>query len=93
PTWIEPTEWAANYKQGELQLMTSHAAHRLHSQFNYADIRKEYAIQNREPITIHPEDAKARGISDGDLVRAFNDRGQVLVGAHVSDGIKQGSVC
>ncbi|PMH46202.1 trimethylamine N-oxide reductase I catalytic subunit [Vibrio sp. 10N.286.49.B3] len=93
PTWLEPTEWAANYSDGELQLMTSHAAHRLHSQFNYADIRKEYAIQNREPITIHPADAKARGIKDGDLVRAFNERGQVLVGAHVTDGIKEGSVC
>ncbi len=93
PTWIEPDEWSANLTNGELQLMTSHAAHRLHSQFNYADLRERYAIQNREPITIHPEDAKARGIQDGDLVRAYNSRGQVLVGAHVSDGIKQGSVC
>jgi trimethylamine-N-oxide reductase (cytochrome c) len=90
---MEPTEWMFNYNDGELQLMTSHLAHRLHSQFNYADLRKEYAVQNREPITIHPEDAKARGIKDGDLVRAYNQRGQVLVGAFVSDGIKKGSVC
>ncbi|MGF1805910.1 trimethylamine-N-oxide reductase TorA, partial [Aliivibrio sifiae] len=93
PMWIEPTEWMFNYSDGELQLMTSHSAHRLHSQFNYADLRKEYAVQDREPITIHPEDAKARGIKDGDLVRAYNQRGQVLVGAFVSDGIKKGSVC
>lgn len=73
--------------------MTAHAAHRLHSQFNYAKIREEYAIANREPIWIHPEDAKARGIKTGDLVRAFNNRGQVLVGAEVTDRIKQGSVC
>ncbi|PTC04794.1 trimethylamine-N-oxide reductase TorA, partial [Vibrio mediterranei] len=33
------------------------------------------------------------GIKSGDLVRAYNDRGQVLVGALVTDGIKQGSVC
>ncbi|MGB2079451.1 MAG: molybdopterin-dependent oxidoreductase, partial [Vibrio sp.] len=68
PTWMEPTEWAPKLNDGELQLMTSHSAHRLHSQFNYADLRKEYAVANREPITIHPEDAKARGIKDGDLV-------------------------
>ena len=73
--------------------MTAHAAHRLHSQFNYAKIRDEYAIANREPISINIEDAKARGIKTGDLVRAFNDRGQVLVGALVTDGIKQGAVC
>lgn len=93
PTWIEPTEWALRTNDDHLQLMSSHAAHRLHSQFNYADIRKEYAVQNREPLTIHPEDAKTRGIKDGDLVRVFNNRGQVLAGAFVSDGIKQGSVC
>ncbi|MCG6410865.1 molybdopterin guanine dinucleotide-containing S/N-oxide reductase [Vibrio fluvialis] len=93
PTWLPPTEWVGNAKDGELQLMTSHAAHRLHSQLNYAKLRELYAIANREPIWIHPEDAKARGIADGDLVRAFNDRGQVLVGALITDGIKQGSVC
>ncbi|MGL5108956.1 MAG: molybdopterin dinucleotide binding domain-containing protein, partial [Vibrio ordalii] len=53
----------------------------------------QYAIANREPIWIHPEDAKVRGIKDGDLVRAYNQRGQVLVGALITDGIKQGSVC
>lgn len=93
PTWLEPTEYTGNAVDGELQLMTAHAAHRLHSQFNYAKIREEYAIADREPISIHPEDAKARGIKTGDLVRAFNGRGQVLVGALVTDGIKQGSVC
>ncbi len=93
PTWLEPTEWTGSAKKGELQLMCAHAAHRLHSQFNYAKLREEYAIANREPITINIEDAKAHGIKSGDLVRAFNDRGQVLVGALVTDGIKQGSVC
>ncbi|WP_153448716.1 molybdopterin guanine dinucleotide-containing S/N-oxide reductase [Vibrio algicola] len=93
PTWLEPTEYTGNAKDGELQLMTAHSAVRLHSQFNYADIRKQDAVANREPIVIHPQDAKSRGIKDGDLVRAFNQRGQVLVGAKVTDGIKQGSVC
>ncbi|WP_434998561.1 molybdopterin guanine dinucleotide-containing S/N-oxide reductase [Vibrio scophthalmi] len=93
PTWMEPVEYNGNAKEGELQLMTAHSADRLHSQFNYAKLRENYAIANREPISINTEDAKARGIQTGDLVRAFNDRGQVLVGALVTDGIKQGSVC
>ncbi|MGD8171740.1 molybdopterin guanine dinucleotide-containing S/N-oxide reductase [Vibrio sp. TRT 21S02] len=93
PTWMTPTEYTGSAKEGELQLMTAHAAHRLHSQFNYAKLREQYAVANREPIWIHPEDAKARGIKSGDLVRAFNQRGQVLVGAEVTDRIKQGSVC
>lgn len=93
PTWIEPTEFYGSAKNGELQLMSAHAAHRLHSQFNYAKIREQYAIGNREPISINPVDAKARGIKTGDLVRAYNDRGEVLVGALVTDSIKQGAVC
>ncbi len=33
--------------------------------------------QGREPIRMHPADAAARGIRDGDVVRVFNDRGQL----------------
>lgn len=93
PTWLAPTEWVGSAKADELQLMTSHAAHRLHSQLNYAKLRELYAVANREPIWIHPEDAQKRGINNGDLVRAYNQRGEILVGALITDGIKQGSVC
>lgn len=92
-SWIEPDEWKGSADKDQLQLLTAHPAHRLHSQLNYAALRKEYAIANREPVTIHPDDAKARGIVEGDLVRVWNGRGQVLVGAHVSDGIKPGIIC
>lgn len=34
-----------------------------------------------------------RQIADGDLVRVWNHRGQVLAGAVVSDGIKPGVMC
>ena len=92
-SWIEPDEWKGTADKDQLQLLTAHPAHRLHSQLNYASLRKEYAIANREPVTIHPDDAKARGIAEGDLVRVWNARGQVLVGAHISDGIKPGIIC
>lgn len=93
PTWLEPTEYTGSAKDGELQLMTAHSAYRLHSQFNYADVRKKYAIAGKEPIMIHKDDAAKRGIKTGDVVRVFNQRGQVLAGADVTDRIKQGSVC
>ena len=41
---------------------------------------------------IHPEDAGSRGIKDGDLVRIFNDRGQCLAGAVLSDGVMPGVI-
>jgi trimethylamine-N-oxide reductase (cytochrome c) len=49
-------------------------------------------VADREAIMIHPDDAKARGIADGDLVRAFNGRGQILVGALLSKDVRPGVV-
>lgn len=41
---------------------------------------------------INPLDAKAKGIKDGDLVRVFNDRGQLLAGAVLSDSYPRGVI-
>ncbi|MBP8922880.1 MAG: trimethylamine-N-oxide reductase TorA, partial [Thauera sp.] len=49
-------------------------------------------IAGREPVFLGPEDAAARGIQHGDLVRVFNDRGQLLAGAHVSENFPRGVV-
>ena len=56
-------------------------------------LRERYAVAGREPVTIHPQDARARGIADGDLVRVWNARGQVLAGAVVTEGIRPGVIC
>ena len=45
-----------------------------------------------EPIWMAPEDAEARGIESGDIVKLYNDRGIVLTGARVSQRIMPGSV-
>jgi anaerobic selenocysteine-containing dehydrogenase len=43
-------------------------------------------------LTLNPADAAARGISDGDEVRIFNDLGEVLCRARISDRVREG-VC
>jgi biotin/methionine sulfoxide reductase len=91
--WLEPDEWHGNAEEGQLELLSAHPAHRLHSQLNYTALREQYAVAGREPLTIHPQDAQARGIADGDLVRVWNVRGQVLAGAVVSEGIRPGVIC
>lgn len=93
PMWLAPDEWHGNAQPGQLQLLSAHPAHRLHSQLNHTSLRDRYAVAGREPITLHPQDAKMRQIADGDLVRVWNHRGQVLAGAVVSDGIKPGVMC
>ncbi len=43
-------------------------------------------------MRIHPRDAAARGIGDGDIVRLYNDRGACLAGAVLSDALRPGVV-
>ena len=93
PMWLEPDEWQGNAEPEQLQVLSAHPAHRLHSQLNYSSLRELYAVANREPVTIHPDDAQARGIQDGDTVRLWNARGQILAGAVISEGIKPGVIC
>ncbi len=93
PMWLAPDEWHGNAEPGQLQILSAHPAHRLHSQLNYSSLREQYAVAGREPVTLHPDDASARGIADGDVVRVWNHRGQVLAGAVVSEGIKPGVIC
>ncbi|MBQ9954459.1 MAG: molybdopterin-dependent oxidoreductase [Eggerthellaceae bacterium] len=45
-----------------------------------------------EPCWIHPNDAAARGIVDGDIVKVLNDRGIILTGARVSERVIPGCV-
>ena len=43
-------------------------------------------------VTIHPADAEARGIREGQTVRVWNDRGAFLAKARVSDAARPGLV-
>ncbi len=94
PGWSPPHEWrgSAIAERYPLSLNTSHPPHRLHSQLDNTPLRDKYAVSNREAMLINTQDAAARQIQSGDLVRAFNDRGQILVGAQVSDDIRPGVV-
>ena len=52
-------------------------------------IRNYAEVSAREPMLINVNDAKAKGVSTGDVVRVFNDRGEILVGALVTDIIPE----
>jgi trimethylamine-N-oxide reductase (cytochrome c) len=44
-----------------------------------------------EPVWINPQDAEARGIKDGDIVKIFNEKGIVLAGARVWERLIKGA--
>ena len=92
PTWLPPDEWSGTAGAHPLHIASSHPNSRLHSQLNGTVLREGYAVAGREPCLIHPDDAAARGIEDGDVVRVFNHRGQTLAGAVVTDAIRPGVI-
>jgi anaerobic selenocysteine-containing dehydrogenase len=49
-------------------------------------------VQGEQSVFVHPSDAAERGITDGADVRVFNDRGQFIALAKVTDDIAAGVV-
>jgi len=87
PVWLDksaPTH--------PLQLLSNQPKTRLHSQYDHGSYSRASKIQQREPLTLNPIDAAARGIIDGDVVKVFNERGAFLAGVIVSDAIRPGVV-
>lgn len=93
PAWMEPVERLDGpTTKFPLHVVTSHPKSRLHSQLCGTVLRESYTIAGREPCLMHPEDAKTRGIADGDVIRVFNDRGQILVGVKLTENIRRGVI-
>jgi biotin/methionine sulfoxide reductase len=94
PTWIEPSEWLGGRLANDypLHLISSQPRDRLHSQMDSGPVSADGKIAGREAISINPDDATARGIRDGDVVRVFNARGACLAGAIVTDTVSRGVV-
>jgi len=44
----------------------------------------------RVPVELHPDDAAARGISQGDRVRVWNELGEVIVPARLTRSVRRG---
>ena len=94
PAWLPPSEGrgSAAAVQYPLWLIANQPATRLHSQFDFGATSQAAKINGREPVRINPQDAAARAIRDGDVVRLFNDRGACLAGAVLSDALRAGVV-
>jgi biotin/methionine sulfoxide reductase len=90
-SWLPPQEWLGSEKAQShpLHLVSGQPETRLHSQLDPGAFSRSHKIQGREPILIHPSDAKSRGISHGDIVRVHNSRGSCLAGAVVTDKVME----
>jgi trimethylamine-N-oxide reductase (cytochrome c) len=106
PKWIEKCDWhderigGERHKKYPLLCQSNHPKWRIHAQLDdvtwFHEIPTSKIIgpdgYHYEPMWIHPIDAKARGIRQGDIVKGYNERGAVLFGARVTERIMPGVV-
>jgi anaerobic selenocysteine-containing dehydrogenase len=73
-----------------LAMISPPARHFLNSTF--VNVKSLRDIEGEPVLEIAPDDAMARGVVDGALVRVFNDRGEVRLRARVSTRARPGVV-
>ena len=94
PDYVPPWESAASNpglaRRYPLAFISPPARNFLNSSFANLPVSIE---EERTPrVEIHPDDAATRDIGDGDSVRVFNDRGNLLAMARVTDRARKGVV-
>jgi len=73
-----------------LAFLSPPARHFLNSSF--ANLVRFRDLEGEPHLDMHPTDARARGIGDGDKVRVFNDRGSYTLRARVNGKARPGVV-
>ena len=91
PTYIENWEGVSDplMEKYPLQLISPHLSRRAHSQFDNIPWLRELQTQ---AVSVNSIDAEPRGLKDGDMVRIFNDRGEVAIPVEVTERIVPGTV-
>ncbi|GAP61988.1 hypothetical protein ARMA_0411 [Ardenticatena maritima] len=95
PTWTPPAtrrnaDAATVWQQGWLFCISPPAHSFLNTTFvNVERLRRR---EGEPSLWIHPDDAAARGIREGALVRVWNERGEVHLRAHLTEDIVHGTV-
>lgn len=90
PSWTEAGERPDPAGRFPLHLLTPNTKNRIHSQFGHLE-----TIRRMAPapfVAIHPTDARARGVAEGERVRVFNERGELRLPARFDHGLKRGCV-
>ncbi|HUS13710.1 MAG TPA: molybdopterin oxidoreductase family protein [Chloroflexia bacterium] len=91
PARESPAGDAALAARFPLQLLTAKSAlHFLNS--SYANLPRHLRAEGEPLLDMHPDDARPRGIADGDVGRIYNDRGTVALRVRVGDWVRPGVV-
>jgi len=94
PAFTPPSEsrWSEAAKRFPLEFLSRKADNYMNSTFANLDGHRKMEARTSQRLEMHPVDAKARGIADGDKVRVWNDRGEIFLKALVDGKIAEGVV-
>jgi anaerobic selenocysteine-containing dehydrogenase len=92
PGYVPPHEGAdsAAAARYPLAIISPPARNFLNSTF--VNVKSLRDTEGEPTLQIHPQDAAARGIADGERLRVFNDRGEFTLAARVTDRARPGVV-
>ena len=98
PSW-EGHHTKELYSKYPLQLISPHPKYSFHTMYDakgcWINEIPEHRVKAKDGyyywvIRMNPEDAEKRGIKEGDIVKAYNDRGTVLLAAQVTERVPPG---
>jgi anaerobic selenocysteine-containing dehydrogenase len=90
PYYTGPESPAEVRADGSFRLLSGAAHHFVNSAMaNLPNLERK---EGRPSLEINPADAATLGIADGQIVKARNDRGSVLLHAKLTDGVRPGVV-
>ena len=94
PTYIPPQESSDTNKTLAAKYPLNILTPKNHAFLNsgYANIARQLGHAGEQYVMIHPSDARARGISEGEWIEVFNDRGRFQAEAQVSDEVRPGVI-
>jgi molybdopterin guanine dinucleotide-containing S/N-oxide reductase-like protein len=94
PAFVPPTEsrWGKDAARYPLEFLGRKADNYMNSTFANLDGHRKMEAGKTNILEIHAEDARSRGICEGDSVRIFNDRGSLRLTAHVNGSVPAGVV-
>jgi anaerobic selenocysteine-containing dehydrogenase len=94
PAFVPPTEsrFGEMAKRFPLEFLSRKADNYMNSTFANLDGHRKMEVRTSQRLEMHPNDATARGIAEGDPVRVWNDRGVLSLNAMLNSSLPVGVV-
>jgi len=94
PAFVAPAEsrWGETAAHYPLELLGRKNDNYMNSTFANLPGHRKMEARTNQRLEMHPNDAESRGVSDGDRVRVFNDRGSLELTAMLNPSLPAGVV-